>query len=188
MPNWCNNNLTLRHSDSKMIDRAYSAIYKGQFLNEFIPIPQSLRDTIAGYPPESEREAHEAQKLDNLANHGYKDWYEFCVAEWGTKWDVGGDDCSIRRVDDNTIEVSFTSAWAPPVDAYEKLIAIGFEIKAYYDEPGMAFCGKWEGSGTDFIDDYFEYGNESAETVRMFIGAELDDFWCISENMETNEV
>lgn len=28
MPNWCNNDLTLRHSDSKMIDRAYAAIDK----------------------------------------------------------------------------------------------------------------------------------------------------------------
>lgn len=184
MPNWCNNNLTLRHSDSKMIDRAYSAIDKGQFLNEFIPVPQALRDTIAGYPPESEREAHEAQQRDNLANHGYKDWYEFCLAEWGTKWDVGGDDARIRRVDANTIEVSFESAWSPPVDAYAKLIAMGFEIKAYYDESGMAFCGKWEGSGAEVIvDDYFEYGDESAETVRMVIGAELDDLWGISENM-----
>ncbi len=188
MPNWCNNDLTLRHSDSKMIDRAYSAIEKGQFLNEFIPVPQALLDTIAGYPPESERETHETQKLENLANHGYKDWYDFCVGEWGTKWDVGGDGGSLRRIDDNIMEVSFLSAWSPPVDAYEKLITMGFEIKAYYDEPGMEFCGKWRGSGDDFVNDHHEYGNESAQTVRMFIGAELDDLWGISENMEMNEV
>jgi len=187
MPNWCNNDLTLRHSDSKMIDRAYAAIDKGQFLHEFIPVPQALKDTVSGYAPESEREAHEAQQRDNLANHGYKDWYDFCIAEWGTKWDVGVDGMPLQRVDSNTMKVSFQSAWAPPVDAYEKLINMGFEITAFYDEPGMAFCGKWEGSGADFIDDYFEYGNESAETVRLVIGAELDDLWRISENMEMNE-
>lgn len=183
MPNWCNNSMTLRHANPEMIDRAYAAFEKRQFLHEFIPVPQALRDTIAGYPPESEREAHEAQQRDNLANHGHKDWYDYCIKEWGTKWDVGGEDGSLRRVDANTLEASFVSAWAPPVDAYEKLAAMGFEIKAYYDEPGMAFCGKWVGDEEDFMDDYCEYGGESAETVRGVIGEELDDFWGISENM-----
>lgn len=183
MPNWCNNSITLKHKDPAMIERAFQALCKGEFLNEFIPIPQELKDTVAGFKGESEREAHEAQQKANIEKHGYKDWYDFSVAEWGTKWDVGGDDGLIQKLDDNTLEASFDSAWSPPTNAYEKLAAMGFEIKAYYDECGMAFCGVWTGNEEDFYDDYYEYGSETSETVRVAVGEELDDFWGLSERM-----
>jgi hypothetical protein len=32
MPNWCNNNLTLTHEDPAMIQRAYDALERGEFL------------------------------------------------------------------------------------------------------------------------------------------------------------
>jgi hypothetical protein len=47
----------------------------------------------------------------------------------------------------------------------------------------MAFCGKWSGDEDDYSDDYYEYGGETSATVREVIGEELDDFWCISEDM-----
>jgi len=47
----------------------------------------------------------------------------------------------------------------------------------------MAFCGVWEGNEEDFFDDYYEYSGETSETVRDVIGAELDDYFNISENM-----
>ena len=184
MPNYCNNTLILTHDDPAMIERAAAAFENRRLLDEFVPVPMELKETMAGaYGDGYKRELHEFTQQLNRKYFGHANWYDFCVQEWGTKWDVGGDDCLLRRADANTIEVSFESAWSPPVDAYAKLIAMGFEIKAYYDEPGMAFCGKWEGSKDDFVDDYFDYSNESAETVREVIGEELDDFWGISENM-----
>jgi hypothetical protein len=46
MPNWCNNSVTLRHADPTMIARAKDAFVRGEFLNEFVPLPQSLRETV----------------------------------------------------------------------------------------------------------------------------------------------
>jgi hypothetical protein len=60
---------------------------------------------------------------------------------------------------------------------------MGFSIRAYYDEPGMAFCGKWE----DGEDDFYEYGGYNSETVRDLIGEELDDMFGISESMANYE-
>jgi len=170
-----------------MIERAYKAMCAGEFLQEFFPCPQALRDTVSGFMGEDKRAAHEAQMADNIAKHGYKDWYDWQVANWGTKWDIGGDDGLIQKLDANTMQASFDSAWAPPVTAYEKLCALGFEIKAYYDEPGMCFCGVVTGDEDDFYDDYYEYSGETSATVRDLIGEELDDFWGISETMAQYE-
>lgn len=182
MPNWCMNSVTIRHDDPAMIDRAFQALTRSEFLNEFIPVPQALLDTEAGSVTTDQEAAHQAQEAANLAEHGSANWYDWCTRHWGTKWDVGDAD-STEKLDANTIEASFDSAWAPPCAAYERLCGLGFEIQAYYNEPGMAFCGKWTGSGDHFDDNYCEYSHEDAESVRSVIGDELDDFWCISENM-----
>ena len=184
MPNWCNNSVTLRHRDPAMIDRAHKALADGRFLQEFFPCPQDLIDTVAGFPGEDKREAHEAQEKRNLELYGYKNWYDWNVANWGTKWDIGGDDGLTQKLDANTLEASFDSAWAPPCQAYEKLIELGFYVKAFYDECGMCFCGVWEGDMENgFFDDYYEYSGETSKTIREAVGPELDDFWSLSERM-----
>ena len=83
MPNWCNNELNISHTDPAMIDRVVKAWERGQFLQEFIPVPQALIDTTAGHPTDEVKDA------DNQAKYGYTNWYSFRVNEWGTKWDVG---------------------------------------------------------------------------------------------------
>ncbi len=187
MPNWCSNSITLKHKDPAMIDRAQKALADGRLLQEFMPCPQELLETVAGFPGEDKREAHEAQVKSNLEKHGYANWYDWNVANWGTKWDISSDDGLMQRLSENTLDASFDSAWSPPTSAYEKLAALGFIIKAYYNEPGMAFCGVWTGDEEEFFDDYREYSGESSATVREVIGEELDDFWCISEDMANYE-
>jgi hypothetical protein len=182
MPNWCNNGLTLEHKDSAMVQRAYDALREGRFLQEFIPCPQDLIDTVSGFVGEGQA-ALEAKQASNREKYNYATWYDYNVNEWGTKWDVGGDDGLMEMINPNTLQASFESAWAPPVAAYEKLCAMGFIIKAFYEEPGMAFCGMVTGDEDGFDDEYYEYGGETSETVRDVIGEELDDYFGISEQM-----
>jgi hypothetical protein len=186
MPNWCNNGLTLEHKDSAMVQRAYDALREGRFLQEFIPCPKDLIDTVSGFVGEGQA-ALEAKQAVNREKYGYATWYDYNVNEWGTKWDVGGDDGLMEMINPNTLQASFESAWAPPVAAYEKLCALGFIIKAFYDEPGMAFCGMVTGDEDGFDDEYYEYGGETSETVRDVIGEELDDYFGISETMAQYE-
>ena len=177
MPNWCSNGITLRHADPTMIQRAAKTLQVGQFLQEFIPCPKELIETVSGSMGEDKRAAHEAQQAANVEKYGYANWYDFNVANWGTKWDVNSDNVEIQ--DANTVTAGFDSAWAPPTRAYEQLMELGFEIEAMYYEPGMCFVGKW----ADGVDEYYEYGGEDSTTVRASIGAELDDYFCISESM-----
>jgi hypothetical protein len=170
MPNWCNNGITLRHANPEMIQRAATTLQAGQFLQEFIPCPKELTETVAQFGTNDHEKA-------NLDKYGYASWYDFNVANWGTKWDVESDNVEI--LDANTLTAGFDSAWAPPIRAYERLLELGFEIEAFYYEPGMQFVGKW----TDGEDEYIELGGETSATVRESIGAELDDYFCISEQM-----
>ena len=146
MPNWCNNNLYIYHSDSSMIERAVKAWNRGKFLHEFIPVPAELIETTAGFFGDEEKQKELAKKQqDNLDKYGYANWYDFCVEEWGTKWDIGKREYEEELILDNanSFYVSFESAWSPPVNAYAKLESMGFEIKAYYYEPGVGFCGAY---------------------------------------------
>ena len=89
MPNWCNNYVELEHNDPVMISRAAEALGKGELLNEFIPVPTDLHIASGnvGAKDSPEQIAHELQVEQNIAKHGYADWFSFCTSEWGTKWD-----------------------------------------------------------------------------------------------------
>ena len=147
MPNWCNNTITLKHENPEMIVRAQKAFLEGELLQEFAPCPQELIDTSAGWQEELEE-----QEKANVEKYGYRHWYDFCVSEWGTKWDVGHDEHEDPPVlYSNGFSVSFDSAWSPPCEAYNKLKELGYLITAYYYEPGCDFCGRW----VDGVDDCY---------------------------------
>jgi hypothetical protein len=172
MPNWCANTLTLEHEDPAMIARAKTAFAKGEFLHEFIPVPAELSEAVANASINEEM----------VAKYGYSSWYDFCVANWGTKWDVGGGDGSLQDIP-NGLMLTFDSAWSPPINAYARLIEQGFKVYATYYEPGMAFAGIWE----DGMDDYYEYGGMSADEIEQQLPTELDEAYCISEQVAEYE-
>jgi hypothetical protein len=178
MPNWCNNTVNIRHDDPAMIERVRKAFLDGRLLDEFIPVPQALRDTVSGFMGEDKRAEHEAQQAANVEKHGYANWYDFCVNEWGTKWDIGADGQPALDQDGGGLVLNFDSAWSPPIGAYEKLMAMGFEILAYYYEPGMAFAGKWDNGD----DDYYEYGGMNSDEIAETLPDDLDETFCISES------
>lgn len=184
MPNWCNNVIELAHEDPEMIARADRALRDGTFLNEFIPVPKELNIVAGRVGDDSDPKQIEleAQEKANLEKYGYSTWYDYCVNEWGTKWDVGGDGIE-PTIKDNTLTASFDSAWAPPCVAYEKLLDLGFEVRAYYYEGGMAFCGVWDNGS----DDFYEIGGMKAVDVADMLPSELDDMFCISESMAEYE-
>ena len=150
MPNWCSNHLTLKHKDPRKIDLAVIAFNDNKFCETFVPLPNG-------------------------------EWnYDFCVSNWGTKWEVDGE---VLRQDRHTAVFVFDSAWAPPVAVYEALCAADYEVVALYDEPGMAFCGRVIGDADYFNDDYREYANADPDEIRDIVGAELDDHFAITDRL-----
>jgi hypothetical protein len=179
MPNWCNNTLEITHSDPAMIERARVAFKEGRLLDEFVPVPKELHIVAGRVGDDSDPKQIEleAQEKSNREKYGYATWYDYCVNEWGTKWDVGGDDYNAPQDIPNGLIMTFDSAWAPPCVAYEKMLDLGFSIRATYYEPGMCFCGVWE----DGDDDFYDISNMTADQVEDLLPEFLDESYGISE-------
>jgi len=98
-------------------------------LNFMYPMPKELEDT---------------EGMSKKPN-----WYDWRVDNWSTKWDIN-EFYGVDRKDD-TISFAFSSAWAPPIGAYEHFLEKNEKcsLKAYYYEGGCDFAGLWE----DGIDD-----------------------------------
>ena len=181
MPNWCNNYLELTHDDPAMIERAKRAFVDGRLLDEFVPVPKDLHIVAGrvGSDLDAEQIKLEEDTKRNLETHGYANWYDFAVNEWGTKWDVGGDDGMLTEDGPNALRMSFDSAWAPPVPAMEKFMDQGFRVKLVYWESGMCFCGLFDENG----DDYYDYTDMSADEIAETINSEIDECMNITESI-----
>ena len=178
MPNWCNNTVEIYHEDPAMLERVRTAFNDGRLLDEFVPIPPSLKIVAGCVGDPDEQKKLEEDTARNKEVHGYGNWYDYCVNEWGTKWDVGADGNPAQDIPGG-LSLGFESAWSPPTTAYDKLTEQGFRIRAMYFEPGMAFAGIWE----DGIDDFYEYGGLDSAGIAEELPVELDEAFGISESV-----
>ena len=112
--------------------------------------------------------------LEEFAPLGEWD-YNLAVEKWGTKWDINDGDVIDRN--ENTITVGFMTAWSPPINFYDELLAQGFEVHAEYFEPGVCFVGKY----IDGEDE--EYSFETADLLEE-IPEDLVENWGIRDMME----
>ena len=180
MPNWCNNYLELEHEDPAMIERAQKAFADAKLLAEFCPVPESLHIVAGCVSDEAEQKKLEEDTAKNLEVHGYGNWYDYCVNEWGTKWDVGGEGDQATVHSPNHISMNFDSAWAPPIAAMEKFMDLGFKVKLIYWESGMCFAGLFDENG----DDYIDYSDMTSAELAEAINPEVDECMCIVENLQ----
>lgn len=127
-------------------------------MGTFLPCPPELKATVAGCvgsATEPAQIALEAQEAQNVELFGARNWYEWQIGHWGTKWDVGREtDQSTRRLSTaaKQLTFSFNSAWSPPIEFFNHLHRVeGFDITAYFFEPGVGFCGVYrDGKSQDF--------------------------------------
>ena len=183
MPNWCNNNLTLTHEDPAMIFRAKEALDRGEFLQEFVPVPEQLKIVAGCVGDPVEQAKLEADTARNVEELGYGNWYDYCVGEWGTKWDVGDDGQTDIHPNGKMLHTYFDSAWAPPVNAYEKLVELGFGVEAMYFEGGMGYAGSFS---SEYGDQEINLEGMRADDIEREY-PELDECFGISESMRENE-
>ena len=155
MPNYCQNELYIT-ADKDTIDKLQAAFKRCELLETLRPQP-----TYEGYAPNGQP----------CSNQGMPDWWNWRVANLGTKWDVGGDNTYIERTSDTEMYMSFDSAWAPPVAALQTRDDISYKL--YYCEPGMAFCGFAEGEDGFHNDATYDFGEEPQELTEKFHIAEM---------------
>jgi len=152
MPNWNSNIVTIKSDDVELMAKVIDAAEKSMKSESFFNV-------LVPRPVEEE-----------------ENWYDWNVNNWGTKWDT-----HVEIVDQtaNEIVLSFDTAWSPPIAFYSALEEQGFEVEAYYYEPGMCFAGVY----SDGDDNYYEYSGMSSDEVKETLPQELDEMFCISESM-----
>lgn len=131
MPNWCWNSVSVSHEDPEMMKKFDKGIENGNLFETLVPL--STKD----------------------------DKWEYFTAlnEWGTKWDISNGSFYVEE-DGKSGSGGFDTAWSPPIQAYEKLAELGFQISADYHEPGMCFAGTWNNEDRD---DCYEYDFENED-------------------------
>lgn len=150
MPNWCSNTLVFQGSEEDvgfMLDVVGSEteddgkiIVRSLSLNSIIKMPEALEGKSA---PEKDSAVAE----ENIKLFGAKDWYDWRVKHWGTKWDVDSkivfDQVDVMMPGLRTVKIIFDSAWGPPVEAISVLAKkfANINILHTFDEPGQDFSG-----------------------------------------------
>ena len=191
MPNHCDNRLYVR-GDVKQLDefmRQISTDNADKYeISSLVPMPEALVGTDSPTPKSSEPDPNWATLLakgemtqewyDELvtkqknryesgqklfAETGYRNWYDWAIQNWGTKW---GDynHYSVIRNDDGQfgIEIGYETAWSPFIPTFWEKVSAMFpdlEFVVVYEEPGMCFAGseKYKNGETVFeacLDDY----------------------------------
>jgi len=147
MPNHTDNRVILSHDDSQMIDDIYNVMNTEdtELCNHLIPMPKELEGTTS--PSDT------------------PNWYDWRLENWGTKWDVYETQCT--RINANTLQLYFYTAWSPPIPVFDKLVDMGFEVNARYLDEGWGYIGEYndgdDWSTTDVesvVEDYPELDYE----------------------------
>lgn len=135
MPNLVKNKVRAKNTEDtkKLIAMLVRKNDEGKDVTNFngiIPMPKELMDTVAGCISEENDRKREANK----EKYGFRDWYDFANAKWGTKWDA-----LAIEINGNVIE--FESAWCIPSGVYEEISKTIPILVAYADEDIGSNCG-----------------------------------------------
>jgi len=183
MPNHCINYLTVS-GDAKEIKRFHEAITAGELqdheqfriLDNLLPTPQELCNTVKGYSTSGEQNAaNEEKRKANLEKFGVPDWYEWNCKNYGSKWsDFDG---GFGAITDNEINMTFVSAWSPVGEGIRNVSkqfpTLDFVLS--YDEGGMAFCGGYAIRNGEFFADI--EGEYPSMTEEQSENEEYDEFY-----------
>lgn len=182
MPNWTTNKITLKHEDKSQIDLiANINLNETGVLQTLIPCPEELNNPELTTWGHGEEEAQrEVLRQEMVKKYGYKSWYDWNIAHWGTKWDLC--DTMINRVNDNTVEIHCQTAWSPPTEAFISLMGMGYDVRALYVGEGYEYAGIWDNGDED---DYTALSD--SQTARATLPQELDDEFGISDSLAEYE-
>lgn len=152
MPNWCTNEVIIRSTDYANLKRILNAAEEDRLLKFLRPF---TKDT------------------------NYEWDYNWCVNNWGTKWDVSGimlaelspvildTEVEMFGVENDGVwelRIEFDTAWSPPIQAFHYAAeAMGFEFYLYYLEDGMGFVGcayAFDGLYDDECYELYKYGDK----------------------------
>ena len=143
MPNWCWNHLEVTGDEKqlqKFVEKSTTNIERDDefSFNGTYSMPKTLRITAGTHLSFIEK----IKKYINIRLYGYDNWYNWSIANWGTKWDAC--ESNICHNDIDYFTVSFDTAWSPPIAWIDNIMQdfpdLCFTLE--YEEPGMCFGGR----------------------------------------------
>ena len=189
MPNWCQNTIVVS-GEAAEISAFNDWLDDGKaLLSKIKPTPQTLVETVAGFigDPDEQKKLEE-RCAANVKEFGYKNWYDWNIGNWGTKWDVDAEIDEASSISEQVI-LSFESAWSPP----QKAIALMAEkfpkltIRHSYLEEGMCFVGYDLYTDGGVAEEVYNGDSQSEEWKQLA----ADEFgwepWPDEDEMEENE-
>lgn len=78
-----------------------------------------------------------------IKKYGTDNWYDWNIANWGTKWDCSSSECGYQTDEKTYFSVHFDSAWSPPSNWFYKVAQMypKLNFKLSYYECGCWFAG-----------------------------------------------
>jgi hypothetical protein len=166
MPNWCANTVKISTKVPSQEVYIQELIDNHEKLFNFIkPCPEKLFNTISGFSSDGDEQKQiEDDHKVNLEKFGYKNWYDFCLYEWGTRGDVHN--IAIVDQDKDFVVFEFDTAWSPPIAIYEYLCnEKDLDVLATYAEQGCAYIGYFNNC-EDIVEDFVQEFDEYGETIK----------------------
>ena len=170
MPNWCNNNIEITGPIDK-IKALWDAAQAedGGLLNAMVPMPVELKDTVKG------------------SNGDAVNWYDWAVTNWGTKWDVDSEGLEFWDNENLTATITgyFDSAWAPPIEAYNRFLEANENctVTGSYYEMGCDFAGFYDNGDDEHLENLRdEYDLPEDQQSDLF--KRLDEEYALSEQFD----
>lgn len=162
MPNWCRNEVIVRSTDYANLKRMLNAAEEGKLLEFLRPF---TKDT------------------------NYEWDYNWCVNNWGTKWDIGeityaelsptilDTEVEMFGVENDGVwelRLDFETAWSPATVAFLYAAdAMGFEFDLYYMEEGDGYvgcCNYTKAYGMeDYSYDLYYYGKDTLPSEEEYL-------------------
>jgi hypothetical protein len=105
MPNWITNKLTIEGPNAlKVVESLATKTQEGQVLpldfNNILPMPENIYKGNLGTKERKE--------------YGKNNWYDWSLANWGTKWNACASEASGNVI-------TFDTAWSPVIDLIVRL-------------------------------------------------------------------
>lgn len=192
MPNWCDNRISITGPNALINKISMTVNAEEGILNVIAPIPAELKDSVSG-SENAKPDWQKKQSKELIKKYGYDNWYDWCLNNWGTKWDLCeyyADLPSFREYfDDGMSRINFgsSSAWSPPIGALTHFISENedVDVKCLYYEGGCDFMGIWD-NGADECYEPSQYNSESRFWT-FGDGKQLDDHFGLVEQMAEYE-
>ena len=147
MPNWCNNRVSFYSDNEQDISKLKSIFESDEPFNTIVPAPdwKTTPNDKGELPVKREMKNPDGKVVYTTYDFpdGTNDdrWYNWNLANWGTKWEVAQVECD--HFEPTSFECEFETAWSPPEEIFYALRQMfeDVEISWFFDEPGMQVAG-----------------------------------------------